>query len=96
MTEPSGGSDVASLKTKAVRRGDHFIVNGSKMFITSGMRADTYVVGEELVVKVLLEYQFLLLKRRHLASRKHLKKMGWLSLMLLYFTLIIVKCLLKI
>ena len=45
MTEPSGGSDVASLKTKAVRKGDHFIVNGSKMFITSGMRADTYVVG---------------------------------------------------
>ena len=33
------------MKTKAVRKGDHFIVNGSKMFITSGMRADTYVVG---------------------------------------------------
>jgi acyl-CoA dehydrogenase len=40
ITEPSGGSDVANLKTKAVREGDHYIVNGSKMFITSGMRAD--------------------------------------------------------
>lgn len=40
ITEPSGGSDVASLKTKAVRDGDDYIVNGSKTFITSGMRAD--------------------------------------------------------
>ncbi len=40
ITEPSGGSDVAQLKTKAVRQGDRYIVNGSKMFITSGMRAD--------------------------------------------------------
>lgn len=40
ITEPSGGSDVANLKTKAVRDGDHYIVNGSKTFITSGMRAD--------------------------------------------------------
>ncbi len=40
ITEPSGGSDVANLKTKAVLEGDHYIVNGSKTFITSGMRAD--------------------------------------------------------
>lgn len=40
ITEPSGGSDVANLRTKAVRDGNHYIVNGSKMFITSGMRAD--------------------------------------------------------
>jgi acyl-CoA dehydrogenase len=40
ITEPGGGSDVANLKTKAVRDGDHYIVNGSKTFITSGMRAD--------------------------------------------------------
>jgi acyl-CoA dehydrogenase len=40
ITEPSGGSDVAQLKTRAVRQGDRYIVNGSKMFITSGMRAD--------------------------------------------------------
>jgi acyl-CoA dehydrogenase len=40
ITEPSGGSDVANLRTKAVRDGDCYIVNGAKMFITSGMRAD--------------------------------------------------------
>jgi acyl-CoA dehydrogenase len=40
ITEPSGGSDVAQLKTRAERHGDRYIVNGSKMFITSGMRAD--------------------------------------------------------
>jgi acyl-CoA dehydrogenase len=40
ITEPSGGSDVAALKTTAIRDGDHYIVNGEKTFITSGMRAD--------------------------------------------------------
>ncbi len=40
ITEPSGGSDVANLKTRAERVGEDYIVNGSKMFITSGMRAD--------------------------------------------------------
>ncbi len=40
ITEPGGGSDVARLQTRAVRDGDHYVVNGSKTFITSGMRAD--------------------------------------------------------
>ena len=40
ITEPSGGSDVANLTTTAVRDGDHYVVNGQKTFITSGMRAD--------------------------------------------------------
>ena len=40
ITEPSGGSDVASIRTRAVREGEHYLVNGSKAFITSGMRAD--------------------------------------------------------
>src|SRR5690606_41244068 len=40
ITEAGGGSDVANLKTRAVKEGDHYIVNGGKMFITSGMRAD--------------------------------------------------------
>jgi acyl-CoA dehydrogenase len=40
ITEPGGGSDVAQLATTAVRDGDHFIVNGSKTFITGGMRAN--------------------------------------------------------
>ena len=45
ITEPSGGSDVANLTTRAVRDGDHYIVNGSKTFITSGMRADVITVA---------------------------------------------------
>jgi acyl-CoA dehydrogenase len=40
ITEPGGGSDVASLKTRAVRDGDFYVVNGAKTFITSGTRAD--------------------------------------------------------
>lgn len=45
ITEPSGGSDVASLTTTAVRDGDSYILNGSKTFITGGMHADYIVVG---------------------------------------------------
>jgi acyl-CoA dehydrogenase len=40
VTEPGGGSDVAGIRTTAKRDGDHFVVNGSKTFITSGVRAD--------------------------------------------------------
>jgi len=40
VTEPGGGSDVASLQTTARRDGDHYVVNGTKTFITSGVRAD--------------------------------------------------------
>jgi acyl-CoA dehydrogenase len=38
ITEPGGGSDVANLATRAVLDGDHYIVNGSKTFITSASR----------------------------------------------------------
>ena len=40
ITEPSGGSDVAQLRTKATREGDAYVVNGEKPFITPGLRAD--------------------------------------------------------
>lgn len=45
ITEPGGGSDVASLKTTAKRDGNHFILNGSKTFITGGMTSDYFVIG---------------------------------------------------
>lgn len=45
ITEPGGGSDVAALRTTAVRDGDHYVVNGEKTFITSGMRADWITVA---------------------------------------------------
>jgi alkylation response protein AidB-like acyl-CoA dehydrogenase len=44
LTEAKGGSDVADLKTRAVRKGDTYILNGSKMWITNGGVADTYTV----------------------------------------------------
>ncbi|WP_439937522.1 acyl-CoA dehydrogenase family protein [Nocardia sp. N13] len=45
ITEPGGGSDVARLTTTAVREGDHYVVNGAKTFITSGVRADFVTVA---------------------------------------------------
>ena len=45
ITEPGGGSDVAALRTTAVKDGDHYVVNGEKTFITSGMRADFLTVA---------------------------------------------------
>ncbi|HQR26788.1 MAG TPA: acyl-CoA dehydrogenase family protein [Nocardioides sp.] len=45
MTEPSGGSDLAALKTTAVKDGDDWILNGSKTFITNGYSADLVVVA---------------------------------------------------
>ncbi|MBT2570883.1 acyl-CoA dehydrogenase [Planococcus sp. ISL-110] len=44
LTEPAAGSDAASLKTKAVLDGDDYVLNGSKVFITNGGEADTYIV----------------------------------------------------
>jgi acyl-CoA dehydrogenase len=40
VTEPGGGSDVAAIRTNARRDGDHYVVNGAKTYITSGVRAD--------------------------------------------------------
>ena len=45
MTEPGAGSDVQSIRTSAVRDGDGWILNGSKIFITNGMLADVVIVA---------------------------------------------------
>src|SRR3989441_4983203 len=45
VTEPGGGSDVAAIRTRAVRDGDHYVINGSKMFITNGATADVFFVA---------------------------------------------------
>jgi acyl-CoA dehydrogenase len=45
ITEPFGGSDVAGMRTTAIKSGDHYVINGSKTFITNGVYADYYVVA---------------------------------------------------
>jgi len=45
ITEPSGGSDVANMQTKARRDGNHYLLTGSKTFITGAMKSDYFVVG---------------------------------------------------
>ncbi|MFD1205678.1 acyl-CoA dehydrogenase [Sporosarcina contaminans] len=44
LTEPASGSDAGSLKTRAVKKDDHYVLNGSKVFITNGGEADVYIV----------------------------------------------------
>ena len=45
MTEPGTGSDLASIQTSAIRDGDHYVVNGSKTFITNGVNGDLFIVA---------------------------------------------------
>ncbi|RYZ10874.1 MAG: acyl-CoA dehydrogenase [Comamonadaceae bacterium] len=82
VTEPSGGSDVANLRTTAVRDGDHYIVNGEKTFITSGMRADfiTTAVRTDPSVKGAGGISVLVIDGDTPGlTRTALKKMGWWS-----------------
>lgn len=44
LTEPNAGSDAASLRTKAVREGDYYLLTGEKAFISGGGHSDVYVV----------------------------------------------------
>ena len=44
LTEPGAGSDAANIKTTATKSGDHFVLNGTKQFISNGDRAETFVV----------------------------------------------------
>jgi acyl-CoA dehydrogenase len=48
VTEPGGGSDVAAIRTRAVRDGGHYVLNGSKMFITNGVMADVFFVAARI------------------------------------------------
>ncbi|HER39744.1 MAG TPA: acyl-CoA dehydrogenase, partial [Salinimicrobium catena] len=45
ITEPFGGSDVAGMKTTAIKKGDKYVINGSKTFITNGVYSDYLVVA---------------------------------------------------
>jgi acyl-CoA dehydrogenase len=78
ITEPQGGSDVASLKTKAVKDKNDYLVNGEKTFITSGMRADYYTVAVRTGGPGAAGVSLLLIERDRAGfTRTELKKMGW-------------------
>ena len=82
ITEPGGGSDVAALATRARREGDEYVVDGEKVFITSGMRADWITLavrtgepGERNAAGISL---LLVPGDSAGLSRTRLDKMGWL------------------
>ena len=78
ITEASGGSDVANLKTSAKQQGNEYVVNGEKTFITSGMRADYYTVAVRTGGPGAAGVSLLLIERdRPGFTRAPLKKMGW-------------------
>jgi len=78
ITEPGGGSDVANLATRARRDGDHYVVNGEKTFITSGMRADYLTVAVRTGGEGAGGVSLLLIEGDTPGlSRTKLKKMGW-------------------
>jgi acyl-CoA dehydrogenase len=78
ITEPSGGSDVANLKTRAERVGNKYVVNGSKMFITSGMRADYVTVAVRTGGAGMGGISLMLIEADMPGfTRTPLEKMGW-------------------
>lgn len=79
ITEPSGGSDVARLRTRAVRDGDHYVVNGSKTFITSGCRADLVTTAVRTGDEGHAGISLLVIERGTpgFTVSKKLKKTGW-------------------
>jgi acyl-CoA dehydrogenase len=78
ITEPGGDSDVANLRTKARRDGDHYVVNGEKTFITSGVRADYLTVAVRTGGEGASGVSLLLIEGDTPGlSRTKLKKMGW-------------------
>ena len=80
ITEPGGGSDVAAVRTRAVRDGNHYIVDGEKTFITSGMRADhlTVAVRTDPASRGALGLSLLVIDGDTPGlTRTELEKMGW-------------------
>lgn len=80
ITEPNGGSDVAGLKTTARLEGDHWVVNGSKTYITNGVRCDFVVLavktspdkGHKGLSMLIVDK-----KTPGFTVNKKLKKLGW-------------------
>jgi acyl-CoA dehydrogenase len=79
ITEPNTGSDVSAVRTRAERDGDHYVVNGAKMFITSGVRADfiTTLVRTGDDPHGGLSFLVIESERDGVTASRSLKKTGW-------------------
>ncbi len=79
ITEPHAGSDVASLQTMAVRDGDHYVVQGSKIFITSGVRANQLTCAVRTGGQGYSGISFLIIESDTpgYAVSEKMEKMGW-------------------
>ena len=80
ITEPGGGSDVQAVRTSAIKEGDHYIVNGSKTFITNGVLSDflIVVVKTNPDVKASRGISLLIIDRDTPGvSATYLDKLGW-------------------
>ena len=80
ITEPGAGSDVAGIRTSAKRDGDHWVLNGTKMFITNGVHADLYFVAAKTGPGKREVSMFIVEKGTPgFSVGRALKKTGWLS-----------------
>jgi acyl-CoA dehydrogenase len=78
ITEPDAGSDVASIRTHARRTGGGWIVNGSKMFITNGVRADYYVTAVKTTQQGGHQgISFLIVDKGDGVQASPIEKLGW-------------------
>jgi acyl-CoA dehydrogenase len=79
ITEPFGGSDVAGMRTTAVKKGDKYVINGSKTFITNGVYADYYVVAAKTTPDIGNKgiSMFLIDAKLNGISATKLDKLGW-------------------
>lgn len=79
ITEPFGGSDVAGMRTTAVKQGDHYLINGSKTFITNGVYSDYLVVAAKTTPELGNRgiSIFLIDRSAEGVSATKLNKLGW-------------------
>ncbi|MDB2462768.1 acyl-CoA dehydrogenase family protein, partial [Algibacter sp.] len=79
ITEPFGGSDVAGMRTTAVKEGDHYIINGSKTFITNGVLSDYLIVAAKTTPELGNKGISIFVLDRDMAgiSASKLDKLGW-------------------
>ncbi len=77
ITEPFGGSDVQALRTTATRDGQHFIVNGSKTFITNGVNSDYIVTAVKMDARKKAITMLIIDRDSEGLSATKLNKLGW-------------------